>query len=207
MSMPFDYPNRPHVRKHGPHGYVRYESFKEWLRDEFSFRCVYFLERERWYPNGAAACGVDHVRPMGDPAYAHLVCEYGNLVYACNSCNAAKSDKLVLDPYAVGFVDHLRVGPDGDIEGMTPEGTRLIDILGLDRIGPTSERYKRLRLVSLYRRYPDDQDVRALYFGAFGFPDDLPDLDSLNPGGNTNPSGIERSYRRRRDDRTLPDVY
>jgi hypothetical protein len=44
--MPFAYADAPHVRKHGPSGYVRYQSYKDWLRDEFAFRCVYCLERE-----------------------------------------------------------------------------------------------------------------------------------------------------------------
>ncbi len=61
--MPFVYPDTPHVRMHGPRGYEAYQSYKDWLRDEFTFRCVYCLERERWYPNGHAAFGVDHVKP------------------------------------------------------------------------------------------------------------------------------------------------
>ncbi len=40
MTDPFSYPNRPHVRRHGPRGYANYESYRPWLRDEFSFRCV-----------------------------------------------------------------------------------------------------------------------------------------------------------------------
>jgi hypothetical protein len=81
--MSFRYPDTPHGRKHGPTGYDTYKTYKEWLRDEFAFRCVYCLERERWYPSGSAAFAVDHVRPKGLPEYAHLVCDYENLVYAC----------------------------------------------------------------------------------------------------------------------------
>jgi hypothetical protein len=64
--MLFQYPNSPHLRRHGPFGYEDYISFKGWLRDEFTFRCVYCLERERWYPSGADAFGVEHVKPEGD---------------------------------------------------------------------------------------------------------------------------------------------
>jgi len=53
--MPFVYADRPHVRKHGPAGYTEFPTYKPWLRDEFHFRCVYCLERERWYPSGHAA--------------------------------------------------------------------------------------------------------------------------------------------------------
>ncbi len=37
---PFIYPARPHTRRHGPQGYAGYASYRPWLRDEFSFRCV-----------------------------------------------------------------------------------------------------------------------------------------------------------------------
>ena len=45
---PFEYPTEPHRRRHGPRGYAAAESFRPWLRDEFSFRCVYCLRRETW---------------------------------------------------------------------------------------------------------------------------------------------------------------
>jgi hypothetical protein len=50
----FDYPSLPHARRHGPQGYADYKHYKPWLRDEFSFRCVYCLCRETWLPDGAA---------------------------------------------------------------------------------------------------------------------------------------------------------
>jgi hypothetical protein len=63
VSAPFAYPVTAHERRHSPAGYVDYQNYKPWLRDEFTFRCVYCLERERWYPSGAAAFSVDHVVP------------------------------------------------------------------------------------------------------------------------------------------------
>jgi hypothetical protein len=66
-SAPFDYDYTPIVRKYGPSGYQDYKSYKPWLRDEFAFHCVYCLERERWYPNGQASFGIDHVKPRGLP--------------------------------------------------------------------------------------------------------------------------------------------
>jgi hypothetical protein len=36
--MLFAYPERPHIRKHSPSGYEDYRSYKDWLRDEFTFR-------------------------------------------------------------------------------------------------------------------------------------------------------------------------
>ncbi len=46
--MIFDYPESRAKRIHGPSGYSSYESFRPWLRDEFTFRCVYCLKRETW---------------------------------------------------------------------------------------------------------------------------------------------------------------
>ncbi len=58
---PFAYPAEPHQRKHAPAGYKDYRACKPWLRDEFTFRCVYCLERELWYPDRAASFSADHV--------------------------------------------------------------------------------------------------------------------------------------------------
>ena len=44
----FRYPAVPHARRHGPRGYADAESYRPWLRDEFTFRCVYCLFREQW---------------------------------------------------------------------------------------------------------------------------------------------------------------
>jgi hypothetical protein len=205
--MPFAYADAPHVRKHGPSGYVRYQSYKDWLRDEFAFRCVYCLERERWYPAGHAGFGVDHVMPKGQAQYEHLVCHYPNLVYACNRCNTAKAETILIDPCVEPYGEHLRVGDDGEITGLTPEGCRVIDLLGLDRRRPTQERLGRTRILNLYRRYPDDAEVRAMYFDAFGFPDDLPDLSVHSRTDNSKPEGIALSYYKLRSTGSLPDVY
>lgn len=183
--MPFIYADTPHLRKHGPSGYERYQSYKDWLRDEFTFRCVYCLERERWYPNGHAGFGVDHVKPKGQTEYVHLICHYPNLVYACNRCNTAKKETILIDPGEIAFAAHLRIDDEGEITGQTVEGLRIINILGLDLRLPTNERKTKLRILELYRRYPNDAEVRALYFGAFGFPEDLPDLSLHSRVENT----------------------
>ena len=60
----FAYPRAVHERRHGPIGYLDYGDYKPWLRDEFQFRCVYCLCRERWFPDGDEAFSVDHVQPQ-----------------------------------------------------------------------------------------------------------------------------------------------
>src|SRR6266404_4650262 len=148
--MPFVYSNRPHLRKHGPAGYTDYTAYKPWLRDDFHFRCVYCLERERWYPSGHAAFGVDHVLPKGTPEYLALICDYENLVYACNRCNSAKEDRLLLDPCAIPLAEHVRIEDDGTVAWLTPEGKKLVKSLGLNKNEPRIIRQRTLRIRRLF---------------------------------------------------------
>ena len=62
-SKAFEYPNQAHDPKHEPIGYLDYRSYKPWLRDEYSFRCIYCLTREVWTPSGQDDFSVDHVSP------------------------------------------------------------------------------------------------------------------------------------------------
>ncbi len=110
---PFEYPNEPHERKHGPSGYANYPEYKPWLRDEFSFRCVYCLEREMWCPNRASSFSVDHIEPRSENP--SLICDYENLIYSCLRCNSAKRELTILNPITVAFDKHLRVVEDGSV--------------------------------------------------------------------------------------------
>ena len=202
----FAHPFRPHERRHGPCGYDPYGGYKPWLRDEFTFRCVYCLERESWYPDRAASFSVDHVVPRCEDAA--LVCEYTNLVYACTRCNSARRDERILDPTAVAFGDHLRLGEDGILVGMTEEGLVLIDLLHLNENPALKVRRKYSRIHSLMERLPGDADIRSLFLEAFGFPDDMPDLRTLRPpGGNSRPGGALSCYFARREDGDIQATY
>src|SRR5262249_9451801 len=148
----------PHQRRHGPAGYKNYQDFKPWLRDEFAFHCVYCLERERWYPDGAASFSVDHLDPQS--AAPARIGDYDNLAYACTRCNTARQDEPVLDPTQVAFGAHLRFSADGAIHALSPEGQDLIDLLHLDSAGALRVRRKVLRILALKARYPDDAEVQ-----------------------------------------------
>lgn len=205
--MALQYPAQPHRRRHGPSGYVDYTSFKEWLRDEFSFQCVYCLARERWYPSGAATFAVEHVKPKSLPEYQMLLCRYENLVYACSRCNSLKQRQLLLDPCTTAFGEHLCIHSDGEIEGLTAEGQELIAQLELRDPAMRQVRVQYLTLEQLYQQQPDKPEIRLLYLHAFGYPDDLPDLAALRPPANTRPEGVaDCSYRQRLEGR-LPAVY
>src|ERR1700704_2724443 len=157
MLRPFGYATVPHQRKHGPQGYANYQEYKDWLRDEFVFRCVYCLEREMWYPSRAAAFAVDHIVPRAEDDT--LACVYDNLVYACLRCNSAKQDVKLINPTAMAFGEHLRVEADGAITALTVEGQDVIDLLHLDKRPAVDVRAEYLRRLRLKERYPSDPAV------------------------------------------------
>jgi 5-methylcytosine-specific restriction endonuclease McrA len=131
LPLPFAYPTTPHLRRHGPRGYKDYGDYKPFLRDDFTFRCVYCLERELWYPSRDSSFSADHFVPkIIDPSRES---DYENLVYACVRCNSFKQTKIILlNPTEIAFSAHFRVKEDGHIEGLSPEARDTIDFLHLD---------------------------------------------------------------------------
>ena len=179
LPEPFAYPLEPHKRRHGPMGYANYREYKPWLRDEFSFRCVYCLEREAWYPNRSDSFAVDHVVPQS--VDAARIRDYENLVYACNRCNSLKGAIRLVDPTADGLGGHLRVDEDGSIRALTTEGRDIIDRLLLAVPPAAANRIGIIRIASLKRIHPDDPEVHQLYCETFGYPENLPDLRRCKP--------------------------
>jgi hypothetical protein len=207
MSQPFQFPTTPLVRRHGPQGYSDYQSYKPWLRDEFSFRCVFCLLRETWYrPFGADLFGVEHLVPRSRVPELELA--YDNLLYACISCNSWKrDDEPLLDPMRDGFGNHLRLLADGSLTWTTKEGKQLIRIVQLNR--PALIRYRRelLEMAQLASDNPESETATQ-YRARMVFPDDLPDLASLRPpGGNTAPDGVQTCYFAQRQRGELPATY
>jgi hypothetical protein len=202
----FDYPSVPHRRRHGPQGYLDYKHYKPWLRDEFSFRCVYCLCRETWFPDGEAYFGCDHVRPRSRGPNG--ISTYDALVYACCVCNAWKKDfPEALDFGAVALADHLQGQPDGTIRALTRRGQALIDVCALDRPDLVAFRRDLQTLLTLLagRRGEAAERLRKRYLG---YPDDLRDLGTLRPpGGNSRPEGIVTCCFERRRRGELPDIY
>ncbi len=149
LPVPFEYSSSAHCRRHDPCGYAVYQEYKPWLRDDFTFRCVYCLVRERWYHGDPSSFSIDHVSPQ--VSHPDGVVDYRNMVYACRECNPAKQDVQLLDPTTDALGEHLSVQDDGSIEALTEDGQDLIDQLGLDR-----ERRRRLR-----RHFMDIIDLKA----------------------------------------------
>jgi hypothetical protein len=196
----FEYSHATHTWRHGPIGYLDYESYREWLRDEFAFRCVFCLRREQW--NIRHGCfHLDHFVPQSsDPS---LGCKYENLLYVCAACNLKKSDLAVPHPSAVAVGDCVRVHSDGSIEALNADGELLIDLLRLDDADCT--RYRKMLLETLMTL---EQHNRGVFNEWMRFPDDLPNLSLPRPpGGNSCPAGITESWFARRERGELPKTY
>ena len=206
VRVVFQYPQQVHVRRHGPLGYVNYQSYKPWLRDEFQFCCVYCLWRERWLSVGDDAFSVEHLHARAEAA--DRICDYDNLVYACCRCNSVKTDAhCVLDPCQQAYGEHLEILADATIQGLTAQGRELIEICQLARPRITQARQ---RLVDLFGTLQESQTPRAaaLLKHYLGYPDHLPMLShSRPPGGNSRPEGIAQSYYERGQRGELPAEY
>jgi hypothetical protein len=67
--QPYALPTIAHGRRHGPGGYKDYQTYKDWLRDEFAFRCAYCMAREKWEKLGDWTFHVEHRIPkVADPS-------------------------------------------------------------------------------------------------------------------------------------------
>ena len=200
MSSAFAYPEKPHVRRHGPQGYGTYDSYRPWLRDEFDFRCVFCLIREQW-GRVSGEFDLDHYIPVSlHPAAAE---DYDNLLYACAVCNAAKGRHLVPDPTAVLTAGQIVVHDDGTVKGSGEDAERVIRVLDLNDADYCRWRKIWLRIIDLAERYD-----RPLFNQLLAFPDDLPDLARLRPpGGNNRPEGIRESASAKRERGELPRTY
>jgi hypothetical protein len=198
--MGFEYPTVPHARRHGPAGYTDYGSYRDWLRDEFIFRCVYCLQREQWCGRGTTF-HIDHFTPVA--ADEDRECEYENLLYACATCNEAKNAiRDVPNPCEVPFRDCLRILPNGHVEALNDDGEKLRRILGLDSDKSVAYRSRWMRTIEMLRTTAPD-----LYQEFMGFPDDLPDLRKKRVSNNTKPEGVANCYFALRERGLLPPMY
>jgi len=195
----FDYPESRSDRIHGPAGYTSYEPFRAWLRDEFTFRCVYCMKRETW-GQVTGDFELDHFQPQS--LTPGLSLDYFNLVYACRRCNLVKLDQSMDDPLLNLTSDFLRVLPDGAVASDRPQTRRLMMQLDLNSPKLKKWRVMWLRIVHLAKLRD-----RNLYRQLAGFPEDLPNLGRLRPRSNSRPEGIEMSWYAKRQRGQLPETY
>ena len=196
----FEYPIQPHNRKHGPEGYRDYKSYRDWLRDEFIFRCVYCLHREQWYGRGTTF-HIEHFTPVA--VEAKSICQYPNLLYSCATCNEAKKAAVGLpNPCERSFDDCLRILPDGQIEALNADGERLRQVVRLNSRSNVQYRARWIRNLEILRFYAPD-----LYKEYMGFPEDLPGPRKKHVSNNTKPGGVQNCYFVLRERGELPITY
>jgi 5-methylcytosine-specific restriction endonuclease McrA len=197
--QPYEYPSRPHRRRHGPVGYSTYESYRPWLEDEFTFRCIYCLNRKVWAPTNIWA--IDHLISQDEDP--RLVCDYDNLVFSCQFCNQQKLANHVPDPCRIAYGQCLRVEPNGEVTALNKQGKRLVNVIRLNHPRFVEERLKMLRLTKVLIEHAPDE-----YQKLMGFPEELPDLRTLKPpSGNRRLPGITESYFELRQQGKLPKIY
>jgi hypothetical protein len=209
LPAPFDYPVSARTRRHGPAGYEDHGSFKDWLRDEFTFHRVYCLFRERWYPSGYRSFSVEHVIPRSADKDGPTELDYQNLVYACTRCNAFRVVENVLNPIQTALNNHMEVnGKDGSIIGLTAEGEKTVRILKLNDPILCRHRRRAFVVLEIKTENPDNLAAHDLFIQVLGFPEDLPDLRRLRPPcGNTVPGSEDRCYYALRERGELGQVY
>jgi hypothetical protein len=196
-----EYPVGPHTRRHGPSGYVNYRSYKPWLRDEFSFRCVYCLVRERWYYYGSDNFGVDHI--IAKSTDDSLETDYNNLVYACSRCNSAKSIHRIVDPCVKSMADILRIEPDGTVRSLsTPDGDLAIDILNLNDAEAVEFRHQIMRSIKNCEHADDEESLDFM----LGYPTNMPNLVAMRCQ-NSKPSAAAGCFYLRKARGQLPARY
>lgn len=202
----FQYPSSPYTRRHGPRGYSDYTSYKPWLRDEFTFRCVYCLTRERWRHDGHEGFSVDHFESQS--SHPQRSNDYDNLFYVCCACNGARSAiPLPIDPSRESLGAHMRITRDGVAEPLTADGAKFIAICHHNRPAMIDFRRRFLRLIETLAGSESLEAMAALQ-ELLAFPDDLSDLTMKRPpGGNTHPGGVAESFFEKRQRGELPNFY
>lgn len=199
-AHPYRYPTQARSRRHGPAGYKDYRDYRPWLEDEFLFRCVYCLKRQKWARTDTWS--VDHLIPQAEAP--ERACDYSNLVLTCQWCNNRKLAYSVPDPVAVAYGNCLQVDDStGQVRSLNEDGEILIRVLKLNSDEHVRTRFDRLRNLSIMARCAPDEWKRMM-----SFPEDLPNLRRKSPpGGNSRPEGLDECWYEQRQRNQLPEVY
>lgn len=185
----FEYPEKRLQRRHGPQGYLRHESFRPWLRDEFTFQCVYCLNRESW-GQVTGDFEVDHFLPQSIHPDKKL--NYENLVYACRRCNGAKGNGIIADPFYSLHTESIRC-QNGEVTGKSLEAQRTIRVLDLN--SPNMIRWRLLFAQIVDLALEHDESLLEMLTG---LPANLTDLRRMKPPHNSRPEGVADSWFSRR---------
>ncbi|MES2788806.1 MAG: HNH endonuclease [Planctomycetota bacterium] len=205
LSAAYDFPSGVHVRKHGPQGYSDYSAMKHWLRDEFTFRCVFCLDRETFAADGYRRFACEHYLPKS--TRPDLRNDYDNLLYACNRCNWKKSELEVVSPEKLDFRTLLKCNEDGCFAAIATEGQDLIDTLDLNHPERVDIRKTFITLFRLAESSECPEQLRAAALRLRKYPDELPNLVRARESGNSRPTGKLNCYHAQRAAGMLPAFY
>jgi hypothetical protein len=201
LPAPFAYPSKPHVRRHGPQGYSKYGKYRNWLRDEFCFRCIYCLRRETWLTL-RRDYEIDHFLPKSE--HPDVERDYDNLVFACSECNGTKATKYLPSPESVAYGDCLRVDENGEIHALDDYGVGEAIIEALDLNAPEYSYLRRRIIETVAEARPGSKTLKW----CLGYPDELPNLSNeAKPKDNKRPDGIRESHYERKCRGELQDYY
>jgi hypothetical protein len=198
----FVYPSEPHIRKHGPAGYIDYESYRDWLRDEFSYRCVFSLFREAW---PQTRFHIDHLISQKDRP--DLVCDYDNLILLEGRLNLVKGKRRLPNPCEVSLGESLLVHTNGEKMGCIEArngnklGELIIRVLRLDSEDATNTRRLWLELLRATAQVNE-----GLFRELIGYPRKLPNLRAAKVD-NKRESGLSQSAKDLADSGRLPEWY
>lgn len=133
-------------RRQDPPRFNNYKQYKPYLREDFTYTCVYCTIHENEL-GGPRIFGVEHFRPKDNPTrpeFKELETVYTNLLYACGVCNSFKKEdwpcddpivegKGYIDPCDHDYDEHFVQTADCQIEGLSPVATYMIERLHLNR--------------------------------------------------------------------------
>jgi len=153
------------ARKEKPKKFGNYQSFKPFLRRDFSFRCAYCEISEAEY-GSFRNFAVEHFKPK--KKFPALVCHYPNLFYACSLCNSFKgetwpSPKLIkqglyfLNPCDHEFAEHLYEKFDGALQIKSNAGDYTVQYLHLNSEQRKKTRTDRRSILNLIRKLKTDK--------------------------------------------------
>ncbi len=121
------------------------------VRALYAFACGYCGITET---EAGSQLTIDHYQPKDAGGSDDIA----NLVYACHACNLLKSaawnplNAPVLHPLRSDMNDHIRLLPDSILQGLTPEGTRHIETLHLNRVPLVAHRKIRRVMEAIFER-------------------------------------------------------
>ena len=149
----FHYQKTKHKRKLSPGPFIRYQTYKKYLRIEFDATCVYCRMPDSL--SEVKSYAVEHYFPKDD--FNHLENEYSNLFYSCCDCNGRKGTywpddvaisqcRFIPNPCDYVMHDHLRSQPDGTVKPHSFAGHWAIELLDLNDPNRIKKRFAFLTL-------------------------------------------------------------